>query len=107
MPDTEKEFDEAMMGVYREAKEQCGYNAGYFLQMLYDLGGLGTARQLLAKGNVSEGFTKLWEFGRLDLTVECVVLNSKFRSLFTDDEIKLARKRLRDYGFDPDQCSQR
>ena len=105
MPDIEKRFNEAMMNVYRDAKEQCGYNAGYFLQMLYDRGGLGTAKHLLAKNEVSEGFTKLWEFGRLDLTVECVVLRPKFRGLFTDDEIELARKRLRDYGFDPDKCA--
>lgn len=105
MADIEKQFDEAMMNVYRDAKSQCGYTATYFIQMLHDLGGVGTAKRLLAADGAQYGFEKLWECGRLDLTVECVVLNPKFRALFTEEELAIARKRLRDYGFDPDKCA--
>ena len=105
MANIEKQFDDAMMNVYRDAKEQCGYTATRFHRMLCDRGGLGTARYLLAARDVSDGFTKLWEFGRLDLTVECVVLSSKYRGLFSDEELRSARKRLRDYGFDPEKCA--
>ena len=105
MASIEKQFDNAMMKVYRDAKEQCGYTATRFHGMLCNRGGLDTARYLLAAREVSDGFTKLWEFGRLDLTVECVVLSSKFRELFSDEELRSARKRLRDYGFDPENCT--
>ena len=67
--------------------------------MLSDLGGLGTANRLLASSEVSSGFTALYERGRLDLTVEALVVKSEFASLFTDDEIEIAHQRLDELGY--------
>lgn len=97
----EKSFHAAMVDVYHDAKRQAGYNAAYFLRMVSELGGLGAARQLLHAGHVSEGFTKLWEKGRLDLSVEAVVLREQFAPLFTADERQIARDRLAQYGYRP------
>ncbi len=104
MKNLEDEFDEAMMGVYSKAKSECNYNAAYFLQMLYEHRGLATARILLADKQIQDGFTKLWECGCIGITVECLVLNKKFRKLFNNKELKEARRRLREYGFDPEKC---
>ena len=104
MSGLETEFDNAMMNVYRTAKKECDHNATYFLQMLLDHRGIETAHRLLAGEAPQEGFTKLWECGRLDITVECLVLNKRFRGLFDDNELETARRRLRQYGFDPAQC---
>ena len=106
MADLEKQFDEAMMNVYLTAKDECGYKANDFLQMLYRDRGLITAKRLLAVDKHHSGFEKLGELGRLDITVECLVLNPKFRSLFDEEELEQARKRLRKYRFDPAQCEQ-
>jgi hypothetical protein len=91
------EFDRAMRRIYTEALEQTGYRAGYFLRMLSELGGLGTAKRLLAPGRPThDGFTILFERGRLDLTVEATVIDTpRFAELFTDDELDTARARLR------------
>jgi hypothetical protein len=62
--------------------------------MLSTVGGLGTAKRLLATTEASTGFTALYERGRLDLTVEALVVKSRFESLFTDQEIETARQRL-------------
>ena len=43
----EDEFDEAMMNVYRTAKEECDYIASYFRNMLHEHGGVETAHRLL------------------------------------------------------------
>ncbi|HEX6498737.1 MAG TPA: hypothetical protein VF054_06850 [Micromonosporaceae bacterium] len=102
MAAAEKAFHAAMVDVYHDAKRRAGYNAGYFLRMVSELGALGAARQLLHAGHVSEGFTKLWEKGRLDLSVEAVVLRDQFAVLFTDDERRIARQRLAEYGYRPD-----
>jgi hypothetical protein len=93
-------FDEAMLDVYREAKA-IGYVPVRFLQMVQERGGLETARYLLHEKNVSEGFTALWTRGRLDLTVEAVVLKDRWSSLFTPEELKIARERLQALGYDP------
>jgi hypothetical protein len=96
----EQEFHAAMFDVYRRAKDEYGYNATRFLEMLGEHGGLGTAHILLQAPGVSEGYTALWERGGLEVTVEAVVLNPKWRELFSADESKTARKRLMEYEFD-------
>ena len=48
---------------------------------------------------VSDGFSNLWKRGRLDLTVETVVLRPESSSLFTDEELDRARGRLEQFGY--------
>lgn len=106
MKNLEDEFDAAMINVYRSAKEECNYNATYFLGMLHDHGGIETAHRLLSGNEPQSGFTKLWECGRLEFTVECLVLNPRFQELFEEHELETARRRLRQYNFDPERCEQ-
>lgn len=77
--------------------ERC--NATYFLQMLETHGPYETARRLIHTPRPSEGFTHLWERGRLDLTVEATVLQERFTQLFTDEERDICRERLTQYGY--------
>ena len=106
MKNLEHEFDEAMINLYRSAKEECDYNATYFLRMLNDHGSIETAHRLLSGKEPQSGFTRLWECERLDITVECLVLNPKFQELFEDHELETARRRLRQYDSDPERCEQ-
>ena len=99
----EKEFHQAMVQIYHKAKEECGYNATRFLQMVANDGGLKAAKKLLATPYPSDGFAELWRKHRLDLSMENLVLNPKYRSLFTDQEIEIARERLYAYGFTPQE----
>jgi len=100
MADIEKEFDAAMFNIYRRAKDEAGYTATVFLGMLHDRGGLSTAKFLINAAKPSDGYTALYERGRLDLTVEAMVLEqSKWHEIFTADEIARCRKRLRDYRY--------
>jgi hypothetical protein len=94
------EFDDAMFLIYQRAQREAKYNATRFLQMLHEHRGLETAKILLRSPNVSEGYTALWERGRLDLTVEAVVHdNTKWHPLFTQDELAVCIKRLKDYRY--------
>lgn len=68
MPTTlEVAFHEAMEDIYRRAREEAGYNATVFRGMVAEHGGLETARRLINAKKVSDGYTALWERGRLDL----------------------------------------
>ena len=97
--DVQRAFDLAMIAIYEDAKQQAGYTATRFLQMISELGGLAAAKQLLHASGVSDGFTTLWEKGRLDLSVEAHVLKPEFADLFSDEERETARARLAEYGF--------
>lgn len=93
-------FDEEMMNIYRRALSEVGYRATRFQQMLFNYKGLETARILLHSNTVSEGYTALWERGRLDLTVEATIINNeKYYMLFTEQELEICRKRLDDYHY--------
>jgi len=95
----EREFDLAMLNIYRRAYDEAGYNATRFLQMLRENRGLETARILLHASNVSDGYTALWERCRLDLTVEALIIHEKWNSLFSEQEREIARRRLKEYNY--------
>jgi hypothetical protein len=102
MNQQQAEFHEAMVNVYRLAKVECNYDATRFIQMVAAHGGLETAHRLLSDPNLQTGFVELWQCGRLDLTVEFLVLQPKWRDLFTDAECQNARQRLIAHGFPND-----
>jgi hypothetical protein len=106
MQDISKQFDRAMFEIYRRAKVEAGYTATIFLGMLNDRGGLATAKYLINSDKPSDGYTALYERGRLDLTLEAhVVENSKWHCLFTPDEMNKALKRLQAYRYQPKKKS--
>ncbi len=88
-----------MINIFLEARSACKYTATRFIQMVSEKGGLETARVLLAADTPQEGFTRLWECGRLDLTVEALVLKPEFAPLFSEHERSEARRRLEAYGY--------
>lgn len=93
-------FDQAMFNIYRRAKDEAGYTATIFLGMISDRGGLPTAKTLINSPRPSDGYTALYELKRLDLTVEAMVLETpEWHDLFTEDELRRARRRLVQYGY--------
>ena len=96
----EQRFTHAMFDIYLRAKQEAGYTASIFYNMIHENGGLATAKTLINSSKASDGYTALYQKGRLDLTVEAVVTeNMVWRTLFTDEELARAEKRLADYLY--------
>jgi hypothetical protein len=91
-------FHNDMLGIYHEASK-LGYRPSYFLKMVSQKGGVATAHHLLDKSGTSDGFTRLWELNRLDLSVEALVLESRYHSLFSTVQLATATDRLKEYEF--------
>jgi len=98
--DLNKEFTAAMVDIYRRVLKETGYRPTYFLQMVVETSGHEAAMHLIHAGQPSDGYTELYSRKRLDLTVEALVLQPKWKPLFTDDDRAKARNRLRDYHFE-------
>lgn len=94
----EQEFNLAMVNIYERAKNEANYVATRFNRVVAEHGGVATAKILINADRPSDGYTALWEKGRLDITVEALVQNPKWASLFSTKEIEKARQRLNDYG---------
>jgi hypothetical protein len=78
---------------------QYGYRPSYFLQMLGNYGPVDTATRLVTAIKFHEGFTRLWELRRLDLTVEAIILRNPYNQLFTEEILEKARERLKNLGY--------
>jgi hypothetical protein len=94
-------FHASMLDIYWLAGDATGYWASYFLRGVRNKGGIMEARDLLRKTGTSPGFERLKEEGRLDLSMEAVVIRPEYASLFTSAEIELAHARLIDAGYRP------
>lgn len=99
MTELERRFDCDMREIYTTAKRECRYNATRFRQLVGTKGGLLAAKQLITKPGGTDGFATLWEHGRLDLSVEAHVLKPEYESLFTDEERRICRERLAEFGY--------
>jgi hypothetical protein len=99
--DVEADFAQRMKAVYDRGRTEAEYNASYFLSMLSQYGPQETAHKLLASAAISDGFAELWERGRLDLTVEALVVEPNFSELFSENEISVAQRRLEQFGYTP------
>lgn len=108
----ELRFHDAMLDVFRLAGEATrrtrsdgttarGYWASYFLRGVRNHGGPDYAHQLLRKEGTTDGFQRLKEEGRLDLTMEAVVLKPEYTELFSDEERRVAAHRLAEAGYQP------
>ena len=62
-----------MLQIYVDAKA-LGYNPTYFIKMVNEMGGYAAAKQLIADTKPADGFVRLWELRRLDISVEARAL---------------------------------
>ncbi|MCX6589908.1 MAG: hypothetical protein NTZ56_00125 [Acidobacteria bacterium] len=97
----EEELTDELLNLYEKWKE-IGPAKNIFLRMvkptadgrLYK-GPVGTVRYLLEKEELTEGFVSLVQAGKLDWTVEALVLQPRWGQLFSDGERAIAAERIR------------
>jgi len=97
--DLKRQFHNMMLSIYERAKSECNYNATRFLQMVNEQGGLEAAKTLLNSSRLSEGLIALWECKRLDISMEATILKEPWNTLFTKEELEIAKKRLEELGY--------
>lgn len=105
MADARDELVQRLEDAFRDGVRRCkqlGYNPAYFVRMLEEHGAVETARRLVTAPAPTDGFTRLWQLGHLELTAEAIVTLPEFASLFSEAERRAARRRLEDLGYDFD-----
>jgi hypothetical protein len=93
------ELTNLLLSKAAEAKRDVRFPGTHFVGMLNADGGYKTVQTLLRKKDPSPGFVDLWELGRVDLTVEAIIVQSKWRHYFDKALIDIAEKRLKDIGY--------
>jgi hypothetical protein len=97
--DLQAEFRHSMTDAYERAKSEAGYDAAPLRRMMSEHGCVEAAKRIIAIPHISEGFAALWERGRLDLSVEALMIDPRFTQLFTDKEIGAARRSLEQFSY--------
>jgi hypothetical protein len=103
----EQAFHSEMLAGADRLKKEIGYNPTRFNQMVAEHGGPEAVRLLLKGRDASDGFTTLWEHGRLDMSCEAIALLPWYRDLFSEEELAVARRRLTEHNFDTEGLIQR
>ncbi len=99
MENTEALFHQEMAGLYYKIKSDAGYIANNFRQAVQTKGGLKAAKDWLADPQADDERFKLFKAKKLELTMEHLVIQDKYKSLFTAEEIATAKKRLAEFGY--------
>ena len=94
MDAAEARFAEETQKLIKTCQEKYDYTPTRYIQMVQTHGAVNAARSLLDKTEPSEGFIKLLELGRLDLTVEALTLRPEFQLMFAPEQLRRARERL-------------
>ncbi|MEU6698848.1 DUF262 domain-containing protein [Pseudonocardia sp. NPDC046786] len=97
------EFERAVFATMDACRSDLGYDPRYFREMVLQHGAVGAVRRLLASTTPSDGFVRLWEADRLDLTVEAMAVDPRFAALFDERERDIAQRRLDRSRQDIDQ----
>ena len=70
-----------------------------FRQMIDEHGAVETAKRLLVTQGIQTRLMRLWEMKSLSKSMEALVIQERFRPLFTEKEIAEAHRRLNELGY--------
>ena len=99
LKELEMQFNKDLIARCQLAQKECGVNATRFMQAIERFGGAATAKELIKKQKLSDGFSALEGKGRLDLSMEAAVIDKRFTQLFTDDEVNYCFEILCESGY--------
>ncbi len=95
----EKKLQQEVIKNCELAEKEYGCKMTKFLQTIERFGIVKTAQEILRKGRTSDCFNKLAEVGRLDLTIEAVIVKGEYAELFTDEQVNDCYELLCEKGY--------
>lgn len=100
MEQLKRELKERYISTYNECKK-FNYLPRAFLDMVVsNVDIVEITRRLIHKEGGTSGFSTLYENKRMDLSVENIILETRYRQLFTRDDLQAAYGRLEQYEYD-------
>jgi hypothetical protein len=94
--EVEKELEMDLQSLYEKIRKEIRSNTPkYFSIILVEKGALATANEILNSTDPTDGFTILLLMGRLDLTLEFLIVNNpKYHPLFSETMLNNAKLRI-------------
>lgn len=95
----EQQLQQELIHTVEQHNLVCGWNPARFLQSVNQYGAVSVLRRMLAQGKTSESFERLAEQGRLELSIEALIVKKQYAPLFTDKEVNACFDSLCQYGY--------
>lgn len=95
----EKKLQEEVIRNCKVAEVECGCKMTRLLNTIERFGIVRTAQEIIRKRRTSDSFNTLLEAGRLELTMEAVIVQEKYGELFTDEEVNSCYELLCENGY--------
>lgn len=94
----EAEFERELKYRIKTARKKCNPRIGTrLLQMISEHGAVRAVKILLQEDKIQTGLIQLWKCKCLEISVEDLVC--QFRDIFSEEEVEIARKRLRELNY--------
>lgn len=81
-----------------EQSRQIGCDPSVFMELVRHYGPVEACNRMIINPTLGQNLLRLKQAGRLDLTVEALVLRDRFKRLFDETVLDKARKRLVDWN---------
>lgn len=99
MNNLENTFTAVLLAQLSKAQKVCGVEETRLRQQAEKLGGVKAVQQMLSRRQETRQFGPLKQMKRLDLSVEALVIQGKYASLFTDEEVNTCLEALLEGGM--------
>lgn len=99
MEHLKRELRERYISTYNECKKFKYFPRAFLDMVVSNEDIIEVTRRLIHKEGGTSGFTTLFENKRMDLSVEKIVLESRYRELFTCEDLQAAYNRLKQFEY--------
>lgn len=82
-----KDFTVALVEAITAAERDCGVLQPKLRQSVSVYGGVSAVKEYIKRKRASDGFDALKAVGRLELSMEALVISKPYHALFTDEEV--------------------
>jgi hypothetical protein len=94
------DFEKRVWSAIDTMKDEYDYTPTLLINMINDHGAVEAVKRLINNPKPSSGYTKLWELKALNLSMEAIILEKEWESIFSEEERLKAKKRLKEYGYE-------
>lgn len=100
MEQLKRELRERYISTYNQCKKFRYFPRAFLDMVVSNEDIVEVTKKLIHKEGGTSGFTTLFEKKRMDLSVEKIILEPKYRKLFTCEDLQAAYNRLKQYEYD-------
>lgn len=101
-----KAFHQEMIALYKRMTKELKYKSPRLMDLINKYGGYEAAVKYITTENNVQDFAVLWENERLDLSVEALITNNRYRDLFMEDIVKYCDRKLQEYSYAPNKIEE-